>query len=196
VKKDKTLLECYLSDILGIPVTIHRWKEQNKLPFYLTASYDFSEMSLLGHSCLLISAKKNAEVTPAEVRRHRELVQKQWTGVCIYVPNEISAYNRKRLMEHHIPFIVPGNQLYLPDLGIVLREHYQKLRNPIKHFSPSTQAVIINALVHGIKEHFTPSELVKALGYTLMTMTRVFDELESANIGKIKRKGKERWCRF
>ena len=196
MKKEKNLLESYLSDILGIQITIHRWKEQNKLPFFLTITYDFDEMLLLGHPCLLMIAKKDAAVTPAKISKHQGLVQKQWSGLCIYIPNEISAYNRKRLMAHQIPFIVPGNQLYLPDLGMDLREHYQKLRNPIKHFSPATQVVVIHALVCGIQAHFTPSELVKTLGYTLMTMTRAFDELETANIGEVKRKGKERWWQF
>lgn len=197
MKKEKNLLEHYLSDILGIQVTIHRWKEQNKLPFFLTDTYDFNETLLLGHPCLLMGAKKDTEVTPAELRKHQELVQKQWNGLCIYVPNIISAYNRKRLIAHQTPFIVPGNQLYLPDLGMDLREHYQKQRShTIQHFSPATQVVVINALIYGIHAHFTPSELAKGLNYSLMTMSRAFDELETAHIGEIKRKGKERWWQF
>lgn len=193
----KTLLEHYLSEILGIEIAIHLWKEQNKLPFFLTATYDFNEMFLLGHPCLVMGVKNDAEVTPAEVRKHQELVQKQWKGLCIYVPTDISAYNRKRLMEHQTPFIVPGNQLYLPDLGMDLREHYKKKRShTIQHFSPATQVVVIHALLCGIQAHFTPSELAKALGYTLMTMSRAFNELETAHIGEIQRKGKERWWQF
>jgi hypothetical protein len=195
--KENILLKCYLYDILGIQITIHRWKEQNKLPFFLTNTYDFNEIQLLGHPCLLMSAKKNAEVTTSEVLKHQKLVQKQWDGLCIYLPNKISAYSRKQLIEHQTPFIVPGNQLYVPDLGMDLCEHYRKLRrHPIKHFSPSTQAVVIHVLLRGIQAHFTPSELAKTLGYTLMTMTRAFDELEMANIGEIKRHGKERWWQF
>jgi hypothetical protein len=66
----------------------------------------------------------------------------------------------------------------------------------VQHFSPATQVVVIHALLHGIQAHFTPSELAKALNYTLMTMSRAFDELETAHIGEIKRKGKERWWQF
>lgn len=197
MKKDKTHLERYLFEILGIQISINRWKDQNKLPFFLTAAYDFSEMVLLGNSCLLMSVKEDADTTPAELRKHQQLVKKQWTGLCIFVQSEISSYNRKRLIEHRMPFIVPGNQFYLPDLGMDLREHYQKLRKyPIKHFSPATQAVVIYALMQGLQAHFTPSELAKMLGYTLMTMTRAFNELEIAHIGEIKRKGKERWWKF
>lgn len=197
MKKEKTLLERYLIDLLGIQIHIQPWKEQNKLPFFLINIYDFNVMLLLGHSCLLMNAKKDSELTPTEVLKHQGLVQKQWTGLCIYVPNEISAYERKRLMEHHIPFIVPENQLYLPDLGMDLREYYQKKRNhTIQSFSPATQAVVIHALLYGIQAYFTPSGLASALSYTSMTMSRAFDELETAHIGEIKRKGKERQWLF
>lgn len=36
----------------------------------------------------------------------------------VYILQGLEAYNRKRLIQQKGPFIVPGNQLYLPDLGI------------------------------------------------------------------------------
>jgi hypothetical protein len=192
----KILLERYLADTLGMRVTIHPWKGRNRLPFFLTATYDFHEVLLLGHSCLLMGAKENFQATPSELIKHQELVQQQWTGLCIYIPDEISAYTRKRLIEHQISFIVPGNQLYIPSLGMDLREHYQKQRSRTIHcFSPSTQAVVVHALCRA-QLCFTPSELTRALGYTLMTMSRALDELEIVRLGEIRRKGKERWWQF
>ena len=52
--------------------------------------------------------------------------------------------------------------------------------------------MVIYALTHDIRERYTPSVLAKELDYTLMTMTRAFDELESAGIGEVHRKGRER----
>jgi hypothetical protein len=48
-----------------------------------------------------------------------------------------------------IPFIVPGNQLYLPDLGLDLREYFRQ-RSPTAQsaLSPSAQAMLITALLH------------------------------------------------
>lgn len=197
MKSNTISLVNYVRDVLGIQVTIRPWKDQSRLPFFLSAIYSFHEMVVLEHRCLLMLTKKGEEITPATVCKHQEQLQKIWTGPCVYVPHEISAYNRKRLMEHQVSFIVPGSQLYLPDLGMDLREHYRKLRhNPTKPFSPATQAVVIHALMHGTQEHFTPSAIAKTLGYTMMTMTRAFDELEAANIGMMQRKGKERWWQF
>jgi hypothetical protein len=115
----------------------------------------------------------------------------------VYVRARVTAYNRKRLIEHKLPFVVPGNQMYLPMLGIDLREHFKKLRTETHKFSPSTQALFIYVLLHGTtRKVFTPTEMAGILGYSAMTMTRAFDELESANLGDIFLEGRERCVRF
>ena len=190
-------LKAYLSDVLGLQVKIRPWKNGNELPFFLGNSYDFYELSLFGHPCILMYPKENMEVTPALVRKHWEQVQKKWKGLCIYSQSTISAYNRKRLIGHRVPFIIPKNQMYLPDLGIDLHEHFRKpYSKSVKSFSPATQAVIIYTLLHNLSEGLTPSELAWKLDYTLMTMTRAFDELQAANLGEVIRQGKERRWHF
>lgn len=186
-------LETYLSNVLALQVKIRPWKKGGTLPFFLGNSYAFYELFLFEHSCLLMYTKENIEVTPATIRKHWEQVQKKWKGLCIYSQRTISAYNRKRLIGHRVPFIIPGNQMYLPDLGIDLHEHFRKpYSQSVKSFSPATQAVIIYALSHGLREGLTPSELAQKLDYTLMTMSRSFDELQAANLGEVIRQGKER----
>lgn len=197
VEKDIEALQDYLYETLHLRVKAKPWKEEGSLPFFLQDEYAFYEVSLLKHACLLMVAKGNSLLSPATIRKHWEIVQQSYPRICIFIQGRISAYNRSRLIEHHIPFIIPGNQMYLPDLGIDLREHFQKLHTRTRQsFSPATQAVIIYALLHGTHERFIPSELAKNLRYTLMTMTRAFDELQAANIGEVSYKGKERWWLF
>jgi hypothetical protein len=87
--------------------------------------------------------------------------------------------------------------MYLPMLGIDLREHFKKLRTETHKFSPSTQALVIYVLLHGTtKKIFTPAEMAGRLGYSAMTMTRAFDELESVDLGNIFLDGRERCARF
>lgn len=186
-------LEAYLSDVLALQVKIRPWLKGDALPFFLVDSYDFYELSLFEHSCLLMYSKENMEVTPALARKHWEQVQKKWKGLCIYSQPTISAFNRKRLIGHRVPFIIPGNQMYLPDLGIDLHEHFRKPYSQlIKLFSPATQTVVLYALFHGSNEGLTPSVFAQKLDYTLMTMTRAFDELQGANLGEVIKQGKER----
>lgn len=190
-------LKHYLQETLKIQVKIHPWKKRKDLPFYLLNSYEFHELTLLNQPAVLMIAKEDCLPTPSVIRKHWEQVEKKSGGICIFVQVTTSAYNRKRLIEQRVPFLVPGKQMYLPELGIDLREHFKILREKSnKPLSPATQAVLIHALIHGTEKRFIPTELAKTLGYTLMTMTRAFHELKSAGIGEILRKGRERWWLF
>jgi DNA-binding MarR family transcriptional regulator len=185
-------LQEYLHEVLNISIELRPWKGQLELPFFLIDAYNFYQISLFEHPCLLMVIKKDTEITPGVIHKHCDQVQKKWGGFSIYVQSAISSYNRKRLIEHNIPFIVPGNQMYLPQLGIDLREYFQKIHNrEHKFFSPGTQTVVLYALVHETNEKLSPSLLAERLGYTLMTMTRAFKELESTGIGEIHQKGRE-----
>lgn len=187
----------YLHETLKVDIKTRRWKNQNTLPFFLTNTYEFYETSIFNQSCLLMIGHENVEVTPGIIRKHLEQIQKNWKGIIIYVQLALSSYNRKRLIEHHIPFIIPGNQMYLPDCGIDLREHFRQIHlKKNKGFTPSTQAVAIYALLSDKKEKLTPSILAEKLGYTLMTMTRALNELKSAGIGEFHQEGRERCWTF
>ena len=190
-------LKNYLYETLKTNIETLRWKKQSNLPIFLTDAYDFYETTLFNQTCLLMIAHKNNEIAPGTIRKHQEQIQKNWDESIIYVQTTLSSYNRKRLIEHHIPFIIPGNQMYLPQCGIDLREYFRKtLTKKDTNFSPSTQTVVIYALLRKSNESLSPSILAEKLGYTLMTMTRAFNELEALKIGKFYREGKERLWTF
>ncbi|MCH9626049.1 MAG: hypothetical protein S4CHLAM123_12380 [Chlamydiales bacterium] len=189
-------LERYFYEVLDVQLQIHLWKDQGEIALFLKNFYEFYKITLLKQPCLLMIAKEGTVLTPAVVKKHRKQVLMNWTGCCIYVQEAISSYNRQRLIQHHIPFIAPGNQMYLPDLGIDLREYFRQSKTSQKLFSPATQAVVIYALYHTISEGYTAFELIDKLGYSRMTLIRALNELEAASIGTTNRKGRERFWSF
>jgi hypothetical protein len=185
-------LKKYLDESLGVEISIFPWKEQKKLPLFLFDAYTFFETSLLNNPCLIMISKNETELAAHIIQNHLKQVTKKWNDPFIYISDTISSYNRKRLIQHHIPFIIPNNQIYIPDFGFDLREHFKQQRICKEFFSPATQTVIISTLFREKNERLIPSELASTLGYSPMTMTRVFNELETAGIGKLIKKGKER----
>lgn len=189
-------IKAYLVDILGLNVDIEAWPEKQRLPVYLQDSYEFHQTQLHNLPCLLMIALGEQEQTPAVLRKHVESIRERWEGEVIYVRRNITAYNRKRLIQHKVSFIVPEKQLYLPLLGIDLREHFRRIRSEREQLSPSTQAVLINALLDRKHHEYTPKELADKLGYSTMALTRAFDELESAKIATSSRQGRKRFIEF
>jgi hypothetical protein len=112
------------------------------------------------------------------------------------VPKAIDAPARARLIEQRVPFIVPGNQLYLPDLGFDLREHFRRLRQHRESLSPAAQVAMLAYLLGLAPARITPQDLAAQRGYSAMTMTRVADELDQAGLIESERVGRHRWLTF
>jgi len=110
----------------------------------------------------------------------------------------LASYDRRRLIEQKVPFIVPGNQLYLPDLGLDLREYFRQ-RAPATEaaLSPSAQAMLITALLRqSWLSDWQPSKVADALGYTPMTLSRAVKELTAAGLATAYTVGRSRWLRM
>ena len=189
-------LERYLHDALGVSVKTTPWSGVGQLPPVLRERYRFAKAELLGLRALLVIDANPEEQSPATVRKHLDMLQTKQPAELIYVRARVTAYNRKRLIEQKVPFIVPGNQMYLPMLAIDLREHFRRIREEAPTFSPSTQVVVLHAMLRDAGQVLIPSEMAPLLGYSAMTMTRAFDELETAKLAEVTVRGRERCLRF
>lgn len=183
----------YIYDNLGITVVIKDWNKNTSLPLFLQDLYEYFFCTILDIPCLLIVGKGNEDPTPATLKKHLYLLQEKSGFEPIYLKESISAHNRKRLIEHKISFIIPDNQMYLPFSGIDLRSHIKKIRSPeVKSINPSTQAVLLFSLYNGnSNQKLSAAFLAEMLGYSIMTINRVFNELHSTGLGLIFKDGRE-----
>lgn len=188
--------ERYVEETLGIAVHPVVWRGRDRVPFFLQDRYALYEVRMMGTACVLMVDAGEEEQSPATIHKHMANLQRHTDGAFIYVRDRMTAYNRKRLIAQKVPFVVPGNQMYLPMLGIDLREHFRKLRSEPPRFSPAAQAVFLYGLLSERTDAVTPSTMAGHLGYTAMTMSRAFDELESANLGDFTTRGRERCVVF
>lgn len=194
---DVETLKFYLSATLSLQVHPTPLTNTKALPFLLRDRYEFFTLYLLKVNYLLIVAKDKVEITPAEIQKHLEMAKQHWKGEVIYVTQAITSADRTRLIQQRVPFIVPGAQLYLPELGMDLREHFKKLNMPPgKTFSPATQIIVLDALNNGSKEALNGIQLGKKYDYSLMTITRALNELEETSVATVQTLGRERKLKF
>ena len=189
-------LKRYLLDTLGITVTLSKPANVGSLPFFLRDSYNVFQVRLLNEDFIVLASKNDSELTPATIHKHIDIVSQQLKMKAVFVHSTISSFNRKRLIEHKVPFVIPGNQMYLPDLGIDLREYFIKKRSKTATLGPSTQAVILYSLTKTMHEPVTPTQLAEELGYSRMTMTRSLDEIEFAELAEVSVVGRKRLVHF
>jgi hypothetical protein len=185
----------YLEETLGIRPASHPWSGTAKLPYYLQDEFEFHELKAADRAILLAVSRRKKHPTPSALRERLEKLKTLANRPVVYVIGALASYERKRLIEQKVPFIVPGNQLYLPDLGIDLREYFrQPQKEAVNAFSPATQALLLRALLSkSTQRQWNPAALASEIGYTAMTVSRVVGELTSAGVARVDQRGRARW---
>lgn len=176
-------VRAYLHEALGVDARIHAWTGARKLPYYLQDAFELHELELRDKRLILASARRAPIPGLGSLRTQLDKLEQIAERPVVLVANTLASYERKRLVQQKVPFVVPGNQLYLPDLGIDFREYFRQPRAQVTAFTPATQAMFIAALLR--KEwqgEWQPADLVAELGYTAMTLSRTIRELVAAGL--------------
>lgn len=168
----------------------------DRLPAFLAARYRFAEVALRGADVLLMLDERADPEPPARIRTHVDQVRSRTGLPTVYVQPHLGAVRRTRLIEQGVPFVVPGTQMFLPDLGIDLRERFRAAPARRERLRPATQAVWLHLLLSKVSEPVTASRLAPEFGYTAMTIGRAFDELEAHGLVECEQRGRERLLRL
>lgn len=188
----------YINKTIGISLEIKVLSntERDKLPYFINDSYKIYSCFLFNRDCILLQPRKTLEYTPAKLSKHADVVQNHLSADVILLLSDMTAYNRQRLIGYKTPFIVPQNQLYLPDLMIDLREYFKSNRDKKRAtLSPSAQAVLLYSILKK-QYNLLSNNLLESLSYSRMTLIRAFDELASFELAQTTFSGRDKLLRF
>ncbi|MGZ7457629.1 hypothetical protein ACXPVS_12745 [Pseudomonas sp. Ma2-10] len=180
MKTSRQEIQDYFESIFGIKPEIRRWAKTKGLPFYLLDEYAFDVVTLFDRQCLVLLAHEPFE-NVAKVRKHIDVLATMLDKPILYATGALKSYERKRLIESGVQFVVPGNQFFAPQLGMDLREFYRSRQTDKNAMSPATQALLIAAIIRGWDEDyfFRGVDLDDGGQYSKMTMSRAMKEFQS-----------------
>jgi len=189
-------LQRYLAGTLHARIRLKPFDATSSLPSFLEKSYGFYETRIAGRRCILLAAA--ATGTPSDIVKHTALMRTAVNdAVVVFATPSLNAHNRSRLLAQGVAFVVPGNQLYIPELAMDLREHFRAPRlRTADDLLPAAQAVLFLHLLGRDDGATTPSDIAERLGYSAMSVGRAFDALAAANLAETEKRGKERHLRF
>jgi len=183
----------YLTDVLGADaVRPALTVPLEPLPYYLQDLYDIQHLELLGQPITMACVKSQQVLAAKQHAQHasrlREMLQ---TPVIVALP-QVTAGERKQLIQHGIAFVAPGRQLFAPQLGMILSERFgQAQRTATTQASPATQALLLRYLNDPLAaETWHPFEAAARWGYTAMTATRAVRELLQFELFALDQRGR------
>jgi biotin operon repressor len=185
--KIKKLIK-YVDDILGFvfePTQVPK-KDLGNLPMYISEMYRIYNASLFNVDFLLIEYNDDDDddgLSIFQLGKHIDLLKNNLNKKVVFLAENLTSLNRKRLIEKGLNFIVPGKQMYLPDLLIDLREgnHNPRQRKKVEKLLPSAQLILLYHILHRNEnkqladDSFT--QLALRFGYSRMAITKAIENL-------------------
>lgn len=188
--------ESYLKRVLGDAGWPVPWPQAGGLPAYLQERYEFALMGIAQVDCLLMLQRGDDMETPSVIRKHMEAVRRSESGPVVYVAGAVTSYERQRLIEQKVPFVVPGKQMYLPPLGIDFREQFAPARSKARRLGAVAQVLVLREILQPGFSAVSSGYLAEQLGYSAMTLVRATTELAECELAEVERVGREKHTAF
>ncbi len=182
--KMKNKLQKYLSETLGLETkqTQIQKKDLNKLPFFLREMYNFRKTKLFGREIIFLYPKGNERLSVEKYSKHIRQIEETYNLPIVLIFEQLEAYNRKRLIEKQVAFIIPEKQMFIPQVLIDLREFRNTVSKKSKTIMPAAQYILF---YHLLKENVGTMNfkmLAQKLNYSQMTITRAAYDLADKKI--------------
>lgn len=166
----------YIENTLGLKVHYQLWSHTDELPYYLLDRYDFQQATLDSVKTLFLYPKTELDQL-ASVKKQIAKIQKFEPLPVVIILKNISRNRLQYMLMAHIPFIVPGKQIYLPFLGVALQNRFCAENIRTEQLQPSAQILFFYYLYQK-KQQIYMSDAGKKLGFSAMTVTRAIRQLE------------------
>jgi len=195
------LLDQYLSAILSQPVasTPLEGAKLRGVPQYLAQRYRFRRCHLAERSITFAVPTVQEGLTPSSVSKDLGVLQDQLGTPVVLVREQLASWERARYVAARIPFVVPGEQLFLPMLLIELRDVKRRPASEVTrldHLTWAAQVVMLRHLLHDDVEGVSLQDLAERLRYSRMTITKVQRELQSHGLCRVEQAGRTKRLAF
>lgn len=185
----------YVANVLHTSVQVIESAPDYPLPLYLRESFRY-EVWKIGSTTVLVAHPTDKNSITA-LKNYENKLQ-TISGLPVVFAFETSTrYRNSRMVEGGIPFIVEGEQIYLPFMGMLIKPGHsaakrERILPQIDHVSVQTQRFVLWVLYHNV-DAINLTQTALALGISKMSATRIFNDLAALNLGFISIRGNVRW---
>ena len=164
----------------------------NNLPIYLTARRSFFRLSYNNMEFILVCLPKDEKYGVIAFEKQEKLISEKYGIPVAFGFQNLSKLQRDGLIAKNIPFISDSGQLYLPFLGIALRNQFAHMKKiKAEKMMPATQALFLYLLYRHTNIPVMKKDAAEAIAVTRTSLTRASEQLEEMGLISQKKLGKE-----
>jgi len=192
-----THLKSYLETLSGVSPHLQPLKVAH-LPLFLKNRFSFYSAELFGKTWSLAQEDESWETgSPGEYEKQAEILRPLLKAPVVFVFSSLPSNTRNRMVRKGVPFIVPGNQAFLPSALVDLREHFPKPSGKGRtSLSPTAQLTLLFHLEREPLSGLPLRSIAEKLHCSAMMLSKVKDELEEAGICEVERIGRSMALKF
>lgn len=165
------------------------------LPVYLTARRSFFRMSYSETDFILVKTSETERFGVLALQKQSGIIAEKYGIPVAFGFDNMTRSQRDSLLEKNVPFVSESGQLYLPFLGMALRNQFAHPKEVKKEkMMPITQALFLYLLYYCNDNPILKKDAAEALGVTRTSITRASEQLGAMGLIVQEAYGKE--CRM
>jgi hypothetical protein len=191
-------LKNYLNQTLGYEIMLSD-VDMSSLPFFIRKSFQVQSGTLCSRNVSFMLAQEYFfdKHSVLDIENILNQAREKLSCIPVFVVTSLSRQERLQLIKRLIPFIVPGTQMYLPELGIDFSEHIREVRDAkVEKLRPAAQSLLIVQLLTNRFQDNTLTAVAKNLRYATMSIVRAANELERLKLCKLNSTGNKKLIHF
>lgn len=175
------IMKKYLDEIFGLCVKIENWNGKNNLPLFLRNKREYYVMSIENKRSILM--KNNSDnFNISGFKKEINEIEKTAGMSAILWLDAVSTYQRNALIKSRIPFIVPNSQIYVPELGMCLKELCVGKMAKVEKISAISQYLLLYFVYQKKLKKISQSELAVQLNMSAMNVSRAVQNLQALGL--------------
>lgn len=176
----------YIQEVFAENASIHILDTaMPPLPLFARHGYKYYKAKIQDHEMILAANDAKSKFTPLRLEKELQLISNAFNQPVVYVFKELPIYQRNRLVELRVPFIVPNKQLYLPFMAMSLIERNDVTDLEREKLSPASQCMLLYHLEKQNLQGLNFQKIGERLNYSAMTVTRAAKELSHFDLIRI-----------
>lgn len=181
-------LKKYLFVNLGLKISISAIlpADEKKLPLLIRHSYKLFYSTILDKNIIFVFFSDEEDLfSVSSLDKQRSIIENTFGVPIVFVSNNIKAYNRQRMIDKKLSFIVPSKQIYMPFLFIDFKHTNSTLIKKKDRLTPASQCLLFYYLLKSDTNELNLQLLQSEIPYSRMTITRASYLLNDLGIAQL-----------